>query len=60
MDFALVPGKLVYEVLESESNLQVCLVLANVGSFDLTSSLNVSVFVHLSTVHAGHTLYEQG
>ena len=60
MDFALPPGKLVYEVLESESDLQVCLILANVGSFDPSSSLNVSVLVHLSTIQTGQSLYEQG
>ena len=60
VDFALPPGKLAYEVLESDSSMEVCLVLANVGSFDLTSSLDIPVFVHLSTVPTGHTFYEQG
>lgn len=60
VDFSLPPGKLTYEVVESAGNLEVCLELANVGSYNRNSTLNTPVSVHLSTIQIDHTMYEQG
>lgn len=49
-----------YEVLEGASSLEVCLVLANTGSYDVNHTLATSVSVHLSTVQRNNTSYEMG
>lgn len=39
-----------YKVAEAEGNLKVCLVLANVGSYNPNSTLTTPVSVNLSTL----------
>ena len=60
MDFSPPLGKVAYEVVESAGSLEVCLVLANVGSYDVTSTLNTPVSVQLSTVPLNSIIHEQG
>ena len=60
VDFSPPTGKLVYEVVEGAGSLEVCLVLANVGSFNKNSTLNTPVTVHLSTIQTAQTLYKPG
>ena len=60
VDFLLPPGKLTYEVAEGEGSLEVCLVLANIGSYGLDQTLNTSVIVHLSTIQTDNTTHEVG
>lgn len=60
VDFSLPAGNMGYKVQEAGSNLEVCLVLANVGSYSLNATLTTPVSVHLSTLQTNNTLYEQG
>ena len=60
MDFSPPPGKLVYEVLEGAGSLEVCVVLANTGSYDANHTLTTSVSVHVSTIQRNKTAYEMG
>ena len=61
VDFSPPPGKLTYEVIESAGSLQVCLVLANVGSYDVNATLDIPVSVHLSTLtQENTTMYDPG
>ena len=60
VDFSPPTGKLVYEVVEGAGSLEVCLVLANVGSFNKNSTLNTPVTVHLTTIQTDQTLYKPG
>lgn len=60
VDFSLPAGEMAYKVAEAGSSLEVCLVLANVGSYSLNATLTTPVSVHLSTLQINNTLYEQG
>lgn len=62
MDFSPPPGQLIYEVIEGAGDLEVCLVLANVGSYDINASLETPVSVHITTTQSeiNHTMHEPG
>lgn len=50
LDFSPPTGKVKYEVLENAGSLEVCLTLANVGSYDSTVNLDTPVTVKLTAI----------
>ena len=62
LDFSPPAGKMSFEVKEGAGNLEVCLVLANTGSYDTSATLTTPVTVSLSTyvLEANSTSYAPG
>ena len=60
IDFSPPIGSRTYQVVESAGYLNVCLFLANVGSYDHTATLPVPVTVKLSTKQTKTTFLPPG